>query len=142
MKIAIASDHAAFALKEHLKRRLMDYGHKVIDFGCNDERPCDYPDHGRPAAEAVSKGHCDRAVLICGTGIGMSIVANKVPGVYAALCSCGLQAEYSRRHNNSNVLVMGGRMIGVQVAEEILHRWLDAEFEEGRHRLRVNKVEG
>ena len=126
LKIAVAADHAGFQLKERLKQLMLDAGHEVLDYGCDSERPCDYPDHGRPAAEAVAKGHCDRGVLVCGTGIGMSIVANKVPGIHAALCSCGLQAEYSRRHNNANVLVIGGRMVGLQMAQEILYRWLNA----------------
>lgn len=142
MRFAVASDHAGFALKEYVKQRLFEYGHEVVDFGAKSEVPCDYPDFGRPAAEAVSRGNCDRAVLVCGTGIGMSILANKVPGVLAALCNTGVQAEYSRRHNNSNVLVMGGWMIGKLVAEEILERWLNAEFEGGRHARRIGKIEG
>ncbi len=141
MRFAVASDHAGYSLKEFLKQRLFEYGHEVVDFGTKSETPCDYPDFGRPAAEAVARGNCDRAVLICGTGIGMSIVANKVPKVYAALCTTGVQAEYSRRHNNANVLVMGGWLTGRLLAEEILERWVNAEFEGGRHTRRVGKVE-
>jgi len=140
MRFALAADHASYTLKEFIKQRLHDYGHEVVDYGTNSEAPCDYPDFGRPAAEAVARGNCDRAVLMCGTGIGMSIVANKVPGIHAALCMNGVQAEFSRRHNNTNVLVMGARLIGYQMAEEILDRWLKAEFEGGRHARRVGKV--
>lgn len=141
MRIAIGADHAGYRLKEFLKKRLHDYGHEVVDYGTESESPCDYPDHGRPAAEAVARKICDRAVLICGTGIGMSIVANKIPGVLAALCSSGLQAELSRKHNNSNVLVLGGWLTGQLMAEEILDRWLNTEFEGGRHARRVKKIE-
>ena len=142
MRYAVASDHAGYSLKEFVKQRLLEYGHEIVDYGAKSEAPCDYPDHGRPAAEAVSRGHCDRAILVCGTGIGMSIVANKVSGVLAALCSSGVQAEFSRRHNNANVLVMGGWLVGKLEAEEILERWLKAEFEGGRHARRVAKIEG
>jgi len=141
MRFAVAADHAGYQLKEFIKQRLFEFGHEVVDYGADSEKPCDYPDHGRPAAEAVARGHCDRAVLICGTGIGMSIVANKVPGVFAALCSSGVQAEYSRRHNNANVLVMGGWLTGRLQAQDILERWINAEFEGGRHARRVGKVE-
>ncbi len=141
MRFAVASDHAGFELKELIKQRLYDYDHEVVDFGTNSKRPCDYPDFGRPAAEAVVRGNCDYAVLVCGTGIGMTIVANKVPGVHAALCTSGIQAEYSRRHNNANVLVLAGRITGRIVAEDILDRWLNAKFEGGRHARRVGKIE-
>ncbi|MFN3820742.1 MAG: ribose 5-phosphate isomerase B [bacterium] len=141
LRIAVAADHAGYWLKELVKQRLLEWGHEVVDFGTSSEQPCDYPDFGRPAAEAVARGNCDRAVLVCGTGIGMSIVANKVPGVFAALCSSGIQAEYSRRHNNANVLCMGGWLTGRLVAEEILSRWINTEFEGGRHLRRVGKIE-
>jgi len=142
MRFAVASDHNGVAVKEFIKKRLFDYGHEVVDFGPDtSDRPTDYPDMGRPAAVAVARGNCDRAVLICGTGIGMSIVANKVPGVYAALCTSGVQAEYSRRHNNANVLVLAGWLTGQLAVEEILDRWLKAEFEGGRHARRVKKIE-
>lgn len=141
MRVAVAADHAGFLLKEFLKQKLLEWGHEVVDFGTSSEQPCDYPDFGRPAAEAVSRGNCDRAVLVCGTGIGMSIVANKVPGVYAALCSSGIQAEYARRHNNTNVLCLGGWLTGRLIAEEILSRWLNTEFEGGRHLRRIGKIE-
>jgi len=137
MRFAVASDHAGFNLKEFIKTQLHEYGHEVVDYGTDSESPCDYPDFGRPAAEAVARGNCDQAILVCGSGIGMSIVANKTPGVYAALCSSGVQAEFARRHNNANVLVMGGRMIGYLAAEDILDRWLKASFDGGRHARRI-----
>ena len=140
MRVAVACDHASYELKELIKQRLYDYDHEVVDFGTNSTAPCDYPDVGRPAAEAVARGNCDYAVLICGTGVGMSIVANKVPGVYAALCTSGVQAEYSRRHNNANVLVLAGRLTGTVEAEDILDRWLNAKFEGGRHARRIGKI--
>lgn len=142
LRFAVASDHAGFELKEFVKQTLYEYGHEIVDFGPESEQPCDYPDHGRPAAEAVARGNCDLAVLVCGTGIGMSIVANKVHGVFAALCANGIQAEMSRRHNNANVLVLGGWLTGKLLAEEILDRWLNVKFEGGRHARRVNKIEG
>lgn len=141
MRFAVASDHAGYALKEFIKKKLFEYGHEVVDFGTDRESPCDYPDFGRPAAEAVARGNCQQAALFCGTGVGMTIVANKVPGVFAALCTSGIQAEFARRHNNANVLVMGGWLTGRLIAEEILDRWLKAEFEGGRHARRVGKVE-
>jgi len=140
MRFAVASDHAGYELKELIKQRLFDYNHEVVDFGPNNSQPCDYPDTGHPAAEAVARGNCEFAVLICGTGIGMSIVANKVPGVFAALCTSGVQAEYARRHNNANVLVLGGRITGRLEAEDILDRFLKSEFERGRHARRVEKI--
>lgn len=140
MRFALASDHAGYALKEFIKQRLHEYGHEVVDYGTDSEVPCDYPDFGRPAADAVARGNCDRAIMVCGTGIGMSIVANKVPGVFAALCTSGIQAAYSRRHNKTNVLVLGGWLTGRLQAEDILERWLESEFEGGRHARRVEKI--
>lgn len=141
MRFAVASDHAGFELKEYIKQQLHELGHEVVDYGPKSNAPCDYPDFGRPAAEAVARNNCDRAILMCGTGIGMSIVANKVRGVFAALCSTGIQADYSRRHNNTNVLVIGAWLTGKLLATEILDRWLKAEFEGGRHARRVGKIE-
>jgi len=141
MRIAVASDHAGFEMKEFVKQQLHDFGHEVVDYGCDSAKPCDYPDTGRPAAESVARGRCDRAILICGTGIGMSMVANKVHGVLAALCTSAVQAEYCRKHNNANVLVMGAWLTGKLVADDILERWLAAEFEGGRHKRRVDKIE-
>lgn len=141
-KIAIGSDHAGYRLKEYVKKLLTEWDQDIVDFGtdCGD-RSCDYPKYGRAVAEEVAAGRCDVGVLVCGTGIGMSIVANKVSGIYAALCNTGLQAEYSRRHNNANILVMGGRLIGELQAEEILERWLTTDFEGGRHTRRIAMIE-
>lgn len=141
MRIAVASDHAGFEMKEIIKQQLIGIGHELVDYGCDSAKPCDYPDKGRPAAESVARGNCDRAILMCGTGIGMSMVANKVHGVLGALCTTAVQAEYSRKHNNANVLIMGAWLTGKLVADDILDRWLEAEFEGGRHKRRVGKIE-
>lgn len=141
MRIAVASDHAGFEMKEFVKQQLFERGHEVVDFGSDSAKPCDYPDTGRPAAESVASGNCDIAILMCGTGIGMAMVANKVHGVLAGLCTSAVQAEYSRKHNNANVLAMGAWLTGKLVAADILERWLKAEFEGGRHQRRVGKIE-
>jgi ribose 5-phosphate isomerase B len=141
MKIAVACDHAGYKLKEAVKDRLIGLGHEVLDFGTNDENSVDYSDYGRPAAEAVANGEAEMAVLVCGAGIGMSIVANRIKGVRAALCSEPFSAHMSRAHNNANVLVMGGRMVGVEMAFRILQEFLDTEFEGGRHQRRVEKMD-
>ena len=141
MKIAVASDHAGYKLKEFVKAKLLERGHQVEDFGAHDERSVDYPDHGRPAAEAVARGTAERAVLVCGAGIGMSMVGNKVRSVRAALCGNLYSARMARAHNDANVLVLGARVIGEGLAEEILDLFLDTPFEGGRHALRVEKIE-
>jgi ribose 5-phosphate isomerase B len=141
MKIAVASDHAGYRLKTYIKNRLAELGHEVIDFGAESEASVDYPDHGRPAAESVAAGETDLAVLCCGTGQGMAMAANKVRGIRAALCSEPFSARMSRAHNDANVLVMGGRLIGEVLADEILREFLDTEFEGGRHSRRVEKIE-
>ena len=141
MKIAVASDHAGFRMKEHLKAKLLELGHEIVDFGADSEESTDYPDHGRPAAEAAADGEAAFAVLCCGTGQGMAMTANKVPGVRAALCSEPFSARMARAHNNANVLVMGGRLIGEELADEILREFLNTDFEGGRHARRVNKIE-
>lgn len=141
MRIAVASDHAGFRMKQHIKEMLTGMGHEVIDFGASNEESTDYPDHGRPAAEAVAGGEADRAVLICGTGQGMAMVANKIHGVRAALCSEPLSARLARAHNNANILVLGGWLLGEGMADEILTEFLNTEFEGGRHARRVEKIE-
>lgn len=141
MRIAVAGDHAGYKLKELVKSRLLELGHEVADFGAHSEDSVDYPDHGRPAAEAVAAGEVDRAVLVCGTGIGMSLVANKVRSVRAALCSEPYSAAMARAHNDANVLVLGSRVIGQGLALEILQRFLDTPFEGGRHAKRLEKIE-
>ena len=141
MKIAVASDHAGYKLKEFVKAKLLERGHQVDDFGAHDEKSTDYPDHGRPAAEAVASGAVERAVLVCGAGIGMSMVGNKVRSVRAALCGDLYSARMARAHNDANVLVLGARVIGEGLAEEILDLFLDTPFEGGRHARRVEKIE-
>ena len=143
MIISVASDHGGFALKEKVKEHLEKRGFEVKDFGCYDQGSCDYPDFGRPAAKAVADGECDLGVLICTTGIGMSMVANKIPGVRAALCSDSLSASLTRQHNNANVLVMGAGIVGPDLAMSILDTFMDTPFSEAeRHIRRVNKIEG
>ncbi|MCD6176302.1 MAG: ribose 5-phosphate isomerase B [Candidatus Cloacimonetes bacterium] len=138
MKIAIASDHAGFELKEKIKKYLTK--HQVVDFGTENSDSMDYPDTGFEAAEAVSNGDCERGILICGSGIGMSIVANKVAGVRATLCQTKQFAELSRRHNDSNILVLSGRFISEYLAKEIIDVWFNTEFEGGRHQKRLDKI--
>jgi len=138
MKIALASDHAGFELKEKIKEFLTD--HQVIDFGPVNLDSMDYPDTGFKAAEAVSNGDCERGILICGSGLGMSIVANKVPGIRAALCQTKQFAELSRRHNDSNILILSGRFISEYLAKEIMDVWFNTEFEGGRHQKRLDKI--
>lgn len=138
MKIAIASDHAGYALKEELKKRLPQLDFQ--DFGTHDESSMDYPDTGYPAAKAVADGQCERGILICGSGIGMSIVANKVPGIRAALCYFTDIARLSRQHNDSNILVLAGRFTAPAYALQIVETWLNTPFEGGRHKDRLNKI--
>ena len=138
MKIAIASDHAGFALKEALKAALPE--HEFVDFGTHSEASMDYPDTGSKAAQSVADGTCSRGVLICGSGIGMSIVGNKIAGIRAALCVNTDIARLSRMHNDANVLVLAARFTAVNYAIDILKTWLDTDFEGGRHQQRIDKI--
>lgn len=140
MKIVIASDHGGFALKQQIIELLKSSGHDFTDMGCFSEDSVDYPDIAFPAAEAVANGDFDRGILICGTGIGVSICANKVNGIRCALCGDVLSAELTRQHNDSNMLAMGGRIIGVETAKAIVNTWLNTEFAGGRHVRRVDKI--
>ncbi len=141
MKISIACDHGAYELKERLKAYLMKQGHEVTDCGTNSAASCDYPDFARPAAQLVADGVCERGVVLCTTGIGVSIVANKVKGVRCALCHEPLSAEMARRHNDANMLAMGAGVTGGSLAERILDVFLSTGFEGGgRHQRRVDKV--
>ena len=140
MKIAMGSDHGGFALKQHLKTYLENKGCLVEDCGTDSTQSCDYPDFGRLAAEAVASGRCERGIVICTTGIGISISANKVRGIRCALCSEPLSAEMTRRHNDANMLARGGGMIGPNMAERIVDVFLSTAFEGGRHQRRVDKV--
>lgn len=140
--IVIGCDHAAFALKERIKSYLIDTaGLQVEDVGTFDESSVDYPDFGIKVAEGVSLGRFDRGILICGTGIGMSMVANRFPHVRAALCNDLFSAKMSKLHNNANILVLGGRVIGDILALEILDTWLETGFEGGRHQARLEKFD-
>ncbi len=140
MKIVIASDHGGFDLKQQIMPYLAELGHEYTDLGCYDTKSMDYPDIAFPAAEAVAKGEYDRGILICGTGIGVSICANKVRGIRCALCGDVLSAELTRQHNDSNMLAMGGRIIGVETAKAIVRTWLETEFAGGRHERRIGKI--
>ena len=140
MNISIACDHGAYALKERLKARLLEQGHHVADCGAHSAESCDYPDFAAAAARLVADGSCARGVVLCTTGIGMSIAANKVKGVRCALCHEHLSAEMTRRHNDANMLAMGAAITGEALAERILDVFLATEFEGGRHQRRVDKV--
>ena len=140
--IAIGSDHGAFDRKEtvikHLEEREIEYK----DYGCYDKSSCDYPVFGRAVAEAVAKGECDRGIVLCTTGIGISITANKVKGIRCALCSEPLSAKMTRLHNDANVLALGGGLIGDNMAKEIVDVFLDTEFSgEEKHRRRIDMIE-
>lgn len=139
--IALGSDHGGFALKEHLKAYLEGKGLACRDYGCHSKESCDYPLFGRVAAEAVSRGECSLGIVICTTGIGISIAANKVKGIRCALCSEPLSAEMTRRHNDANMLALGAGMIGPNLAERIVDTFLKTEFEGGRHERRVCQIE-
>lgn len=140
MKIALASDHAGFDLKACIADFLRDRGIAFEDFGCGPGESVDYPDHAAPAARAVVEGACDRAILVCGTGIGMALVANKFKGLRATPCASEYAAEMARKHNDSNCLTLGGRTHTLEQALAIVRVWLDTEFEGGRHARRVQKI--
>ena len=136
--IALASDHAGYALKKELEEYLASKGYETKDFGTFSEESCDYAVYGYRACRAVTDGTCEKAVLVCGTGIGMSLAANKVKGIRCVVCSEPFSAKLSRNHNDSNVLALGGRTTGVVTALDIVAAWLDTEFEGGRHQRRVD----
>lgn len=140
MKIAMASDHGGYEMKELLKKRLASLGHEVHDFGTDGPEPVDYPDYGEKAARAVASGECERGIALCKSGIGMSIVANKIAGVRAALCLDEEMAELSRRHNDANLLVLSGSRTTPEQASRITDVWLKTPFEGGRHQRRVGKI--
>ena len=141
MKISMACDHGGLALKEHLKAHLLERGFEVVDFGTNSTDSCDYPDYARPAAEAVASGECDRGILVCTTGIGVSITANKVKGIRCALLSDLMSARLTREHNDTNMMAVGAAVVGEGLALEIVDTWLDTEFSHNaRHQRRIDKV--
>lgn len=140
-RIAIGADHAGFKLKEFVKSFLKEKGFEVIDVGTYSEERCHYPIYAQKVAQMVSKGEIEKGILICGSGIGMSIVANKFKGVRAALCHNIYSAKYSRLHNNSNILCLGGRVTGEDLTKEIVETWLGTPFEGGRHEERLSLIE-
>ncbi|SHK41165.1 ribose-5-phosphate isomerase [Hathewaya proteolytica DSM 3090] len=140
MKIALGCDHGGFELKNDIIKHLQGKGIDTKDFGTYSEDSCDYPDFGEAVAEAVVSKECDLGIIICGTGIGISIAANKVPGIRAALCSDTFSAHATREHNDANILAMGARVVGKGLALDIVDAFLAAEFQGGRHEKRVNKI--
>ena len=145
MKIALGADHGGYALKEEIKKMLERLGHTYEDFGCFSTDSCDYPDFGAAAARAVAAGECERGIVVCTTGIGMSIVANKIPGIRCAHCADSVEAEMTRRHNNANMLAMGAGIVGPNLAERMVDVFLSTEFDGGRHTKRVElmmEIEG
>lgn len=141
MKIALGSDHGGYQLKENLKKYLKELKVEYKDFGCNSEKSVDYPDIGFKIAIEVKNRNYDKGILICGTGIGMSIVANKIKGIRASLCHDVFSARYAREHNDANILTLGGRVIDSGLAKEIVKVWLNTDFSgEERHLKRLNKI--
>ena len=140
MKVAIGCDHAGMAMKNQIIPLLEELNVEITDFGTNAGESCDYPDYGEKVSEVVSNGSIDRGILICGTGIGMCIVANKFPGVRAALCCEDYSAKMSRLHNDANILVLPGRIIDADTAKGIVKTWLKTDFEGGRHQRRLDKI--
>ncbi len=140
MKIVVANDHRGFEAKKQIKAIVTQLGHECIDMGTDSNDPVDYPDPAYLAAMAVSKKQADRAILACGTGIGMSITANKIKGIRAALCHDELSAQISRHHNDANVLCISGDLIGEVLLRKIVEVWLNTEFSGGRHQRRVRKI--
>ena len=138
--IAIGSDHGGYALKKEIMEHLKERGLSYKDFGTRSDESVDYPDYGEAVGRAVVSGECDRGIVICGTGIGISIAANKVRGVRCALCGDCYSADMSRRHNNANVLALGGRVLGIGLALKITDVFLDSPFDGGRHERRVGKI--
>lgn len=141
MQIGIASDHGGFDLKEEIRAYLLFLGHEPLDFGTFNENSVDYPDYGIVVAEKISKGELEKGILICGTGIGMSILANKFRGIRAALANDLFSARFSREHTDANILVIGGRIVGKELAREIVRTWLETPFAGGRHQRRLEKID-
>lgn len=140
MKIALACDHGGLELKLRIKEHLIERGFEVEDFGTHTKDSCDYPDYAAPAAKAVASGECDRGILVCTTGIGVSIAANKVRGIRCALLSDTVSARMTRQHNNTNMMALGQGVVGEKLALEIVDIWLDTAFDGGRHQRRIDKM--
>jgi ribose 5-phosphate isomerase B len=140
MKIAIGNDHVAVEMKNHIKEYVEKMGHEVVNFGTDSAERTDYPIYAHAVATAVASGECDRGILICGTGVGISIAANKVKGIRAVVCSEPYSAKLSREHNNTNIVAFGARVIGMATAEMIVEAFLTGEYEGGRHQRRVDMI--
>ncbi len=140
MKIAMGNDHTAVELKNIIKEFVTEKGYEVLDLGTNSSESCDYPVYGEKVGRAVASGEADLGIVICGTGVGISLAANKVKGVRACVCSEPYTAKRSRMHNNSNVLAFGARVVGSEMAKMITEEWLNAEYEGGRHQRRVDML--
>ena len=141
MKVAIGCDHAGYPLKVAVEDKLLKEGYEIIDLGTDSTEPVDYPGYGKAVGAAVARGLAERGIVICGSGIGISIAANKVKGVRCALCTSVEMAEMSRRHNDANVLAMGARMIEQDLAFKIVDRWFETGFEGGKHLRRINMLD-
>ena len=140
MRIVMASDHGGFELKEYIKSYLLGKGYDILDIGTNSEESVDYPDYGKNAGLKIINGEADLGIIMCGSGIGISIAANKVKGIRAALCHDIYTAKMCKMHNNANIMVMGGRIVGKGLAIEMVETYLNTEFEGGRHQKRVDKI--
>jgi len=138
MKIGIGNDHAAVDMKNEISEYLKEKGYEVVNYGTDSNESCDYPVYGEKVGEAVAHGDVDLGILICGTGVGISLAANKVEGIRAVVCSEPYTAKLSRQHNNTNILAFGARVIGIETAKMIVDEWLNAEFMGGKHERRVN----
>ena len=140
MKIAIGNDHVAVEMKNHITKYLEEKGHEIVNFGTDSTDRCDYPVYGKRVAEAVASGECERGILICGTGIGISLAANKVKGIRAAVCSESYSAKLTRQHNDANIIAFGARVIGIATAEMIVDEFINTEYEGGRHQRRIDMI--
>ena len=140
MKIGIGNDHSAVEMKQDIKAYLEEKGHEVVDFGTNSSERCNYPVYGEAVANAIVNGEVDCGVLICGTGVGISLSANKVNGIRACVCSEPYSARLSKQHNNTNIIAFGARVIGIELAKMIVDEWLNAEYEGGRHQVRIDMI--
>ena len=140
MRIGIGNDHSGVEMKREIVKFLQEQGHEVVNYGTDESTRCDYPVYGEKVGRAVTAGDVDRGILICGTGLGISLAANKVRGVRAVVCSEPCTARLSRQHNDANVLAFGARIIGIEMAKMIVETWLSTEFEGGRHQRRVDMV--
>jgi ribose 5-phosphate isomerase B len=140
MKIGIGNDHTAVDLKNIIKEYLESKGHEIVNYGTEDRERCDYPVYGEKVARAVVAGEVEKGILICGTGVGISLSANKVKGIRAVVCSEPYTAKLSKMHNNTNILAFGSRVVGVEMAKMIVDAWMDAEYEGGRHQRRVDMI--